>query len=312
MSGGEMNGTRLPAAVALAALLTAVALLPGPASGSDAQSAANSTTFRDSTGEDPAGPDITTVTVSNNDAGVVRIQIAMPNRPTLTPDMLMFVEVDSDNNTATGGAPFGIDYVIELDGTRPPSEVNLFRWDGTNFTRRPGDPAATTLIFSYAGGATIEISARELGNTKRFRFAVGAISGIAVNPDTGEFDLANAHADAAPDVTHGLWTYEVKTAPLRLLARTFTATKPRAGRAFTVRLAAARSDTGAVLAGGAVTCSATLAGKRLKARTNRVVKRAAQCVWQIPAGATGQTIRGTVTFVFEGLRVSRSFTAKIL
>ena len=302
-------------AVALIAPMTALALLPGPASGSHTQSAANSVTFRDSSGEDPAGPDITTVTVSNNDGGMIRFQIAIPNRPTLGADMLVDILVDADNNTGTGLPGIGLDYAIQLDALAPPAETNLYRWDGNDFTRRPGDPAATTLIFSYSNGvATIEISARELGNTKRFRFVSSALTGIVVNPDTGEPDFTNAHSDAAPDAGHGLWAYEVKTAPLRLVAKTIsrTPTNPKAAKPLTVRLVATRSDTGAVLASGTVTCTATVAGKRLKARTNRVVNRAAQCVWLIPSNAKGQTIRGSVTIVFEGLRVSRSFTAKIL
>jgi hypothetical protein len=38
---------------------------------------------------------------------------------------------------------------------------------------------------------------------------------------------------------------------------------------------------------------------------------AAVCTWQIPANATGKRFRGSVTIVFEGLRASRSFSARI-
>ncbi|MGH3105362.1 MAG: hypothetical protein ACRDN6_14825 [Gaiellaceae bacterium] len=294
--------------------MTALALIPGPASGAEAQRGANSVTFRDSSGEDAAGPDITTVTVSNNDAGAIVFRINVPNRPTLTQDMLVGIDVDTDGNASTGAPPLGLDYAIELNALRPPAEVNLFRWDGTNFTRRAGDPPASSLIFSYSGGAvTIEIGARELGNAKRFNFAVSVVTGIVVNPDTGEPDGTNARFDAAPDSGHGLWNYEVKTAPLRLVARSFGSmpAKPRAGKTFTVRLAAARSDTGAVLASGEVRCVARVGGRTLTARTHRIVNKRAVCVWLIPATAAGQTIRGSVTVVFEGLRVTRSFAATV-
>lgn len=300
--------------VVSAAALTALALIPGPASGAEARSGANSATFRDSSGEDAAGPDITTVVVSNNDAGMLEFRINIPNRPTLTQDMLMDVEVDTDGNASTGQPPLGIDYVIELSALRPPAEVNLFKWDGTNFTRRAGDPPASSLIFSYANGAvTVEISARELGATKRFNFDVTAITGIVINPDTGELDGTNARFDAAPDAGHGLWNYEVKTAPLRLLARSFGSTpaRPRSGKPFTVRLTAARSDTGAVLASGVVTCTARVGGRSLTARTHRIVNRRAVCAWVIPAAAKGQRMSGSITVVFEGLRVTRSFAATV-
>jgi hypothetical protein len=35
------------------------------------------------------------------------------------------------------------------------------------------------------------------------------------------------------------------------------------------------------------------------------------CTWLIPANAKGRTFRGSVTVVFEGLRASRSFSARI-
>ena len=53
---------------------------------------------------------------------------------------------------------------------RPRGEPSLFKWDGTDFTRRFGDPSAVTLTFSYQAGVTIRISAAELGNTKKFDF----------------------------------------------------------------------------------------------------------------------------------------------
>ncbi len=130
---------------------------------SPAAIAANSVTFNDSTGEDPAAPDITTVVVSNNDAGIVSFRINVPNRPTLGADMAVDVFVDTDNNTATGDPDLaGVDYVIEL----LQNEINLFKWDGSNFSRRFGDPSAVTLSFSYQGGITIRISASELGETE--------------------------------------------------------------------------------------------------------------------------------------------------
>jgi hypothetical protein len=269
--------------------------------------AANSATFNDSTGENAGAPDITSVVVSNTNAGLITIKVNIPNRPTLTEDMIIFVDVDADNNRSTGDPDsLGADYAIQLfQGL-----VLLFRWDGSAFSRTQTDPPQASLVYSYAGGATIRISAAELGNTKRFNFDAAAISGIVVDQN-GDPDFTSAKGDRAPDPLHGLWNYQVKRGALKLLVKKFAAGRPRAGGSLTVSMVAARNDTGAVLAGGQVTCSATVGGRRLTARIHRIVNKEARCVWLIPSTARGQTIRGSIAVAFEGVKVSRSFAATV-
>jgi hypothetical protein len=272
--------------------------------------AANSTTYQDSVGENPAAPDITTLTVSNTDAGLIQFRAAIPNRAQLTQDMLLLLFVDSDANPQTGDpTELGADYVIELFG----GEAALFRWDGTNFTRRAGDPPATSLIFSYQNGATITISAAELGNTKKLAFSFIAVSGIAIDPATQDLDFTNAVADIAPAANAGLYQYEVKITPPSLVVRSLKGTpkSPTAGRSFTLRLVAARSDTNATVQNGRVACVGRAGNARLRAQVQRVQGGAATCTWNIPAGAKGKTFRGSVTVVFEGLRASQSFSGKV-
>jgi hypothetical protein len=295
------------AAVAAAILATQA----GAGSSSGARALPNSVTFPDSTGEVTAsgGPDITAVVASNNDAGTISFEIRLPNRTTLPPEMLIGMTIDADNNPATGDPEGGgTDYAIEYFQ----GQANLFRWDGTNFTRRAGDPPQVSLITTASSTSiTISINAAELGATRRFRFDVIVITGIVVNQQTGDLDFQNARGDAAPDLGHGLFSYDVRTAPLRLVARRFTPGTPVAGRMHTVRLVAARSDTNAVLTGGQVRCVATISGRRVAARVHRFVGSEARCGWQIPASARGGTIRGSITVVFEGLTVRRSFSARI-
>jgi hypothetical protein len=76
-------------------------------------------------------------------------------------------------------------------------------------------------------------------------------------------------------------------------------------------MVAARSDTNAALQNGRVTCVGRAGNARLRAQLARVQGGAVVCTWQIPANARGRTFRGTVTVVFEGLRASRSFSARI-
>ncbi len=268
-------------------------------------------TFQDSTGEDPAGADITTIVVSNTDAGVITFRINMPNRPTLGQDMLIELYVDTDNNVQTGDPELaGTDYAMQVIR----GEIALYRWDGTGFTRRFGDPSAVTLAFSYANGITIRIAASELGNTRRFRFFTDVVTGLVVDPVTGDISCGTppCPVDIAPGGAAGLYPYEVKLAPATLQVRRFTPTPaaPLAGKPFALRLQAVRSDTGAAIRSGRVTCVGRIGSARLVG-SGRFVGGTAVCSWRIPATAKGKRFRGTITIVFEGLRATRSYSRAI-
>jgi hypothetical protein len=291
----------------LAALAALVAVVALPAGAGTSRATANQTTFEDSTGEAADAPDITRVIVSNNNAGLITFKLNIPNRPTFTEDILVNVDVDSDNNPATGDpTTLGADYAIQLFR----GSADLFRWDGTSFTRTATDPPQSSLVFSYVGGPQIKISAAELGNTTALNFGAIAITGIKLDLN-GDPDFTNAKADLAPDAGHGLWKYQVNTAPLRLVARKFTAGKPRAGVLYTAKLSAVRNDTGAVLESGKVTCKASIAGRPVRARTQRFVNKEAVCSWMIPGSARGQTLRGSVAVAFEGKRLIKTFSKSI-
>jgi hypothetical protein len=264
--------------------------------------AANSVTFQDSTGERADAPDITTVVVSNTNTGELTFKINPFAR--VTDDMLIDIDIDSDANAATGDPQGdGADYAIELFG----GSANLFRWDGTNFSRRQNDPPQSTLTFA---GPSIKINTSELGGTTHFKFDVIVITGIAIN-SSGDLDFTNARADIAPDFGHGLWDYPVKTAPLRLVAKSFALSprRPVAGGTLTANLTVARNDTGATLKGGSVVCSASVGGARVAVRVHKFVGSQARCAWQIPSSARGKSIRGSITVLFEGKRITRSFAA---
>lgn len=271
--------------------------------------AANSATFQDSTGEDPAGPDITTLVASNNEAGIISFRVNIPNRPALTQDMFFLLWVDSDNNQATGENDpnligVGADYLIVL----AEGEVALLRWNGAEFG---GGAPASSLVFAYNGGVTISINASDIGNTRRLGFTALAVSGIAIDPITGQADFTNAHRDVAP--ASGSFNYMLQISRPTLVVRGITTTPaaPKAGKSFTMRLTAARSDTGAVLQNGRVTCIGRAGTARLRAQLARVQGGAVVCTWLIPANAKGKTFKGSAAVVFEGLRVSRSISRKI-
>jgi hypothetical protein len=301
---------RMTGLIAMAALLSAAAVLvalPNAALGKATRSASNTQTFTDSTGETPNAPDITTLTVSNDDAGNLTFQVNVPNRPTLTPDMLMLIYLDTDNNAATGDPQvFGTDFLVQLVA----GSVNLFPWTGTTYGTSVATPSLT---YSWtAGVATIHLSDSALKGTKKFNFAVEVDSGIAVD-ESGNPDFTNALFDVAPDPGHGTYQYNVLTT-LKLTAGAFTTSpKPaKSGKSFSAGFAATENDTGGPVKSGTVTCTATVAGKHIPAaHKGSIANGVASCVWPLPKKDKGLTIRGTVTLTVKGVSLHHSFANKI-
>jgi hypothetical protein len=141
---------------------------------------------------------------------------------------------------------------------------------------------------------------------------VTVISGVTFDA-SGNLDFTNAHADFAPDLGHGFYPFEVKTAPLKLVATKFktSPSRPRAGGAFSMSMTAVRNDTGAVIQSGTVNCAARAGGAPLRARTHRIANSVATCTWAIPASARGKAFRGSITVVFEGKKVTKTFSSVI-
>ena len=296
----------------LAAAIATVASVTPAGSATPTRTLVNNIPFTDSVGEGP-GADIASLNFSNDDQGNITMLVNVPNRPTLTGDMIFVILIDADANPATGDPQsLGADYAIELDGPiSGAAGVGLFRWDGTTFTGS-GVPQ-TTLTFAYANGAvTIKMNVSELGATKRFSFAVIAISDIVLDAN-GDPDLTNAHYDYAPDPGHGFFTYDVKTVPPALVVQSFSTKplKPKAGKGYTASLAFARTDGSPPTGTETVTCRATVAGRALAATSRSLINGRASCTWSIPKTAKGKTIRITVTVQSGSLKASKSATAKI-
>jgi hypothetical protein len=290
----------------LIALATVLVAMPAIALGESSRLTSNSTTYNDSVGEDANAPDVTSVVVSNDDAGNITFQINVSNRPALTPDMFFLLVIDSDQNSTTGAAGFfGADYIIELD----PGAVGMFQWNGTDYV--PASSQAS-LTYAYAAtGATIHVSAAELGKTKAFKFGTEAVSGLVIDA-SGNPDFTNTHEDLAPDSGHGFYTYQVLTKLILSVTAFTTSPKPaKAGKPFSASLAANQNDTGGPVQAGTAACNATIAFKRIVAATHVVTNGIANCVWRIPATAKGKVLRGTVTLTVQGVKVTHSFSSKI-
>ena len=76
-------------------------------------------------------------------------------------------------------------------------------------------------------------------------------------------------------------------------------------------MAATRSDTGAAIVNGQVDCAAKAGARNVVPKSERFVAGKAVCVFTIPAGTAGKTLRGTITMIFEGKRLTRPFSGKI-
>jgi hypothetical protein len=307
------TGFLIAVAALVAVLPTVAGALPQGATGITA----NSQNYDDSTGETPPPADISRIVVSNTDVGVLSFRINMPGRSQLGQDLLMSLYLDTDNNAQTGSPagtdePPGVDYVIEIARAEP----NLFRWDGTAFTRSFGNPSSVTLSGSFSSnGINVRINATELGNTKRFKFYVFILAGLGVDTTTGELFCQTPPCpfDEAPSFGAGLFPYQVIVAKPTLQVRKLATTPklPTAGKRFSMKVSAIRSDTKALIRNGRVTCRGRAGKAVLRAQVARVVGGAITCTWLIPANAKGKTFRGSAAVRFEGLTATRSFSARI-
>ena len=286
-------------------LLLVLAAVAPAASAGPTRAASNSQTFLDSTGEDPNAPDITSIVVSNDDSGLVTFKVNISNRPTLTSDMEIDLSLDTDANPATGDPnAFGADFLIVL----VQGSVDLYRWNGTDYSSTP----ASSLVYSYdASGATVKVKASDLGGTRAFNFFAIAASGVTYD-SSGNPDYTNAPVDFAPDLGHGTYAYKVLTT-LRLSVTTFQTTPaaPKAGGTLSASLAATENDTDAPIAGGSVSCRASVGGKAVAATAHTVTNGVATCVWRVPKTAHGKRLTGTVTVALRGATATKSFSVKV-
>jgi hypothetical protein len=293
-------------ALAWVALVTATIALPAVALGSPSRATTNSKTYADARGEDPAGPDITSIAVSNDDTGLIDFKIAIANRPALTPDMLVLLFLDTDRSTKTGdNQAGGADYVIQL----APDGVALFKWNGSDYVTPPSEES---LASSYAPtGPTLRIRASEIGGTKSLDFRLVALSGLVYGTD-GAVDTKNAHRDFAPDVGKGSFSYDVRTTlSLGFVDMVGSPQPARAGKPFSVGLAANESDTSGPVEQGRVTCTAHVGATSLRATANRLVNGIGVCAWSIPKTARGKAIRGRITITKAGAQIARPFSTPI-
>jgi hypothetical protein len=207
------SGRRLVIAAGLAMLVGGLLGARGPSAQATPQRpgtgmgvTANSQTYVDATGDNLGGsPDITTVRVSNDNAGNLELQLLIPNRTDLTDSDFIAVYLDTDQSVSTGcnlGGGFGADWALAVLGrTAPvPDRFPLNRIVPVCQLEPPG----TTSQGSYAGTfdsttstLTLRLHKTDIGDPPSFRFQVLA----TINP------IGPATSDTGGDLAP--WTYEI-------------------------------------------------------------------------------------------------------
>jgi hypothetical protein len=144
--------------------------------------AANSASYVDRIGDAAPAPDIATLTLSSDDAGLVTIRVGLANRDTLVEDDEVQIGLDVDQNPDTGSMFYGAEYGIDLSG----SEVEFLRAGSSRFLEPTAAPASLR-VDAAAGVVSFTFSGSEVG--------LAATSGFEI----WAYSFAKGYVDTEPD-----------------------------------------------------------------------------------------------------------------
>src|ERR671937_953114 len=218
--------------------------------------AAGDASFADTAGDGGAAPDVTDVTVANDDKGLLTFHVTVANRSALGPDDVIAVLLSTDDpDLVAGQRNDGINYILAIDA----QGVTFLEWTG--FDMEQVDPRPASVTGSFASGvATITVKQEDLAPgfpdlSVPIRMDFYVLGILFKGNDV-------AAQDDAPDGA-AVWSYKISE-PLRLIVTNFDADKTvKAGKTLVVLMGAAHGDTGAAVRKGKVTCRARLGGKPL-------------------------------------------------
>jgi hypothetical protein len=294
------------------------------------QSSANSQQFADASGDSGTGPDVTSVNVSNDDSGKLTLQVSFSNRPTLAAQDLIVIPLDTDLNAGTGSS--GFDYLF----VATQANWGLGVWNGSAFVGTP----ASTFSASFGGGImTFTGNRSDLGNTNGFNFLVQTsgdngttLGDSAPNSGFWSYQLAiggGTTSTTTTSTTTGTTTTTTTTStastttttttttappppPLKLGVAKLIVGTPKAGGKWTVAMIVFRTDTGDLLTGGKLTCSAKAGARPLQFLGKAgPASGLAACQWKVAKTMKGKRASGSIKVIFQGKSVSRTFSKKI-
>ena len=269
-----------------------------PSAGRNVYSSPGPASFPDPDNDQDVAADITSISVVDTPSGSLQFRLTTANYETLPADKLIGIGIGLRGRPLEDDALF----VGYLSGSRA---VEVDREERGVLQPVLGRHGVTG---SHASGVlTFAVPRRLLDGASAIGF--GVVSADLVGPGESEgeeFEGEIEALDAAPDDLESLYPYNLANpGPLVLRAGAVAASpQPRAGRTVTLRVIVRRLDTYRVVNAGSVTCSASVAGRRLRG-TSRFRGGRAECALRVPDGSSGSVLRGTITVRTTGA-VSRT------
>ena len=252
--------------------------------------------FTDPNGDARSAPDITTIVVSNDDAGWIRIRVNIGNEELLRSDTEIYVYLDTDGNAATGAPETrGADYMLVADG-RPPPRYWFYRWSDTEGL--VGITSSSSTKVGYWSGISVWVKRAEIGGVGSLRFWVRTVRrGRTLT------------ADAAPQAGTFAYTLQPGTSNPPDIKRMLPRQRPgapRAGRPWTITVPRIELDGSRTLVRpGTVRCRATLAGRALRGSGR------GGCRFAPARRMRGQTLVLTVFVTYRGTVVSQTRSYRV-
>ena len=261
--------------------------------------------YTDANGDGGPGTDVTNVTVRNDDAGRITIQVGSASPIVANHAIAVFIDADRNQTTGDMGDEYWM-YGGPLVGSA------FFSWDGSRSVRT--NPASFSAGAVAANVSEFAFNKADIGNVTGFNFVV-----VSISIDSGGVNFW----DAAPD--RGYWSYDLTTAapPPPTVTPPPTVVKPVIGRPITVPKKAVagkrltvtfmvrRSDNGAPLTEATMVCNPTFKGKQL-AHTESFVRGKAKVRFVVPKAAKGKVVKLMLKVTTdEGRAAKRVATFKV-
>ena len=277
--------------------------------------------YTDPGGDAGVGTDITGITVNNDQAGLITIQVASANP--IVGNHAIAVFIDADKNPATGD-----------DGTEawmfggPLVGAAFFSCNSGGCS--PTNPPGFSARAASSNATEFQFNRSAIGDSAGFNFDVISISIDPPNLNfwdiagTYTYDLAfpqcgNGKDDDgdgkvdADDLGCSSPTDENEAddpVNVRLGQAKAKPASPKAGSMATISARATRVETGQAPESGRVTCTAAYPGKKLRG-AGSFVSGNAICKVKLPATAKGKTVRGTMTLKYKTATATSPFSFRV-
>jgi hypothetical protein len=142
--------------------------------------AANTGSFGDVAGDSGSAPDVTGVAISNDDTGMVTINVTLSNRGVFATSDGVGIGIDADQNPDTGAVFYGAEYELDLEG----ATTRFYRAAANGFYEEAALPPSFKASFS-GGAVTVTFKPSEIGASTGFNVYAAAFdnSAIDLSPD---------------------------------------------------------------------------------------------------------------------------------